>query len=361
MQANNARKTEAVTYSNANNLEKPSFFELAINTLAKFPGRSQDIIMKRYGLKEEKGHTLEKIGREFNITRERVRQIITDVVKSIREKNKDPHFLKAEEFLVFTIEKNNGIIKESEIDEVFELLDTKEKNAVRFFAYSSKRIKIAQDKDIIEKAWLSSLETMEKIKVVHEKALEVFKRNEKPLSDAQILGEVSILASHLSKQEIESYIKVLKKVKKNKLGKWGMHDWKEINPKGTREKVFLVLKEANKPLHFTEIASLIDKYKLSKRKAHPQTVHNELIKDERFVLIGRGIYALKEWGYPQGTIKELVKDILKKNKRPMKKEEIIDDILKIRKVKKMTVMINLNNSNLFKRHNEYYSLKNSSR
>jgi DNA-directed RNA polymerase delta subunit len=136
-----------------------------------------------------------------------------------------------------------------------------------------------------------------------------------------------------------------------------MIDWTEISPKGTREKVYLVLKEHQKPLHFIEIAKTIDKFKLGKRKAHPQTVHNELIKDERFILIGRGIYALSEWGYFQGTIKEVIESILEKNKKPMDKNQIIEEVLKIRKVKKTTIMINLNNKNYFKREGEFYLIK----
>ena len=136
-----------------------------------------------------------------------------------------------------------------------------------------------------------------------------------------------------------------------------MTNWAEISPKGTREKVYVILKETKKPLHFTEIAELIDTYKLGARKAHPQTVHNELIKDDRFVLIGRGIYALAEWGYCEGTIKEVLKDILAKSKTPLKREDILSEVLKLRKVKKSTVLINLNNEEIFERRNNLYSLR----
>ena len=133
-------------------------------------------------------------------------------------------------------------------------------------------------------------------------------------------------------------------IKKGNFGKWGLKKWDEISPKGTREKIYLILKETGRPLHFKEIAGLIDKYKLNKKKkSHPQTVHNELIRDKRFILVGRGIYALSEWGYKRGTVKEVIEDILMKNKEPMERETIIEKILEARKVKKSTVMINLNN------------------
>jgi DNA-directed RNA polymerase delta subunit len=89
---------------------------------------------------------------------------------------------------------------------------------------------------------------------------------------------------------------------------------------------------------------LIDRHGLQKgkKKTHPQTVHNELIKDKRFVLVGRGTYALSEWGYKRGTVKEVLEEILRKHSRPMKRGDIIKKVLEVRQVKKSTIVINLN-------------------
>ena len=99
-----------------------------------------------------------------------------------------------------------------------------------------------------------------------------------------------------------------------------------------------------KPLHFREIARLIDEHGLYKlgKKTHPQTVHNELIKDGRFVLVGRGTYALSDWGYRPGTVREVLSSILKDNIEPMSREELLKAVMKVRQVKRSTVIINLN-------------------
>jgi DNA-directed RNA polymerase delta subunit len=133
-------------------------------------------------------------------------------------------------------------------------------------------------------------------------------------------------------------------VQQNVFSKWGLYTWSDIKPRGTREKAYLVLKNKKKPMHFRQIATLIDEAGLHSKhsQSHPQTVHNELIKDERFVLVGRGIYALKDWGYAPGTVKEVIHDILSKNGVPMKKQEIIEAVLKVRQVKTTTIAINLN-------------------
>ena len=136
---------------------------------------------------------------------------------------------------------------------------------------------------------------------------------------------------------------VSREIKQNVFGKWGLAGWSDIKPRGTREKAYLVLKTADKPLHFREIADLIDSYGLQKKKkSHPQTVHNELIKDKRFVLVGRGIYALSDWGYKRGTVKEVITEILRASDKPLSREEVLEKVLQIRQVKKSTVIINLN-------------------
>ncbi len=46
--------------------------------------RESDIIRFRYGLSDGKAHTLEETGRQFSLTRERIRQIEKDVLKRLR-------------------------------------------------------------------------------------------------------------------------------------------------------------------------------------------------------------------------------------------------------------------------------------
>lgn len=348
-------KTNEFFENNASN--KPSFLFLANSLISDLPHRSQDIIRKRFGLVSKKGETLERIGKEYNITRERVRQIITDAVKNISKKAADENFSKAENWIVFTIGKNNGIIRE---EDIFSRLDSdgfQERNALTFFVQCSKKILVVFEKGTLEKSWVLSKDIINSVKKVHEKAKDVFQKERKPLGDGEILEKLSENIFGAERGQILDFLSTSAEFKKNVFGKWGIKNWDEINPKGTREKIHLVLKEFGKPLHFTEIAELIDKHKLGKKRAHPQTVHNELIKDSRFVLIGRGIYALSEWGYEEGTIKDVLRDILEKSKKPLRRDEILEKVMKVRKVKKTTIMINLNNSEFFEKREDSYSVR----
>ena len=148
----------------------------------------------------------------------------------------------------------------------------------------------------------------------------------------------------ISEKTFFDYLAVSKVVQSNVFEKWGLNVWSDIKPRGTREKAYLILKNVKKPMHFREIAKHIDESGLhvKRSKSHPQTVHNELIKDERFVLVGRGIYALADWGYTAGTVKEVIQRILTKNEAPMSKENVMEAVLKVRQVKPTTIAINLN-------------------
>jgi hypothetical protein len=188
-------------------------------------------------------------------------------------------------------------------------------------------------------------------------AYEKFKKVGKPLKLEELIKSKflssEILTSYTElpkgtkgeKRFISSILEISKKIQRNAENFWGLKDWPEINPKRIKDKAYLVFKKEQKPLHFTQVANLIG-------LALPQTVHNELIKDSKFVLVGRGIYALKEWGYEEGVVKDVILNILKTAGRPLKKEEILEKTLKQRLVKANTVLLNLSNKKYFLRNSE---------
>jgi len=139
---------------------------------------------------------------------------------------------------------------------------------------------------------------------------------------------------------LESFIEVSKNIQKNQEGLYGLKQWPEINPKGIKDKIYLLFKKAQKPFHFTEVAEHIE-------GSLVQTVHNELIRDPRFVLIGRGIYALKEWGYREGDVKDVIVNIFRQENKSLTKQEIIERVLKQRIIKENTILMNLSDKKIF--------------
>ena len=97
-----------------------------------------------------------------------------------------------------------------------------------------------------------------------------------------------------------------------------------------------------------QIAECISKSGFDNRSVNLQAVHNELIRHDNFVLIGRGIYALSEWGYERGTVAEVIEKILAE-KGELAQDQIVDLVLKRREVKKITIVLALKNNKQFVR------------
>lgn len=324
---------------------KLSFFEAFRAVIFAFPKRSKDIITMRYGLGKEEPKTLEEIGNFYKITRERVRQVIREALAKVRKgKNSDPA-LKIKQKLEFTIRENNGIIKEKDILDRLGGEDGRERGSIEFFLDCFDEIARKEIKGEMEKSLTLSDFDFASWRTAKNNALDILKETGSPIAIQKLLGELAEKEKNIDEQKATNYLSISKEIKQNAFGKWGLAQWPEISPKKIRDKARLILKEEGKPLHFKDIASFIDKKGLGKKNktAHPQTVHNELIRDNQFVLVGRGIYALSEWGYKKGTVKDVVEEILKKSSKPLDKEEILGKVLKIRQVKESTVIINLNN------------------
>ena len=149
----------------------------------------------------------------------------------------------------------------------------------------------------------------------------------------------------VKQQPLGNWLSISKNIAKNPLGEWGKSKSSNIKTKGVRDYAYLILRKHGSPIHFREVAKLISE--VFKKKAHVATTHNELIKDPRFVLVGRGLYALAEWGYLSGVVKDVIRKIIEKN-GPLTKDKIIEKVLKERYVKENTILVNLQNPKYFK-------------
>ena len=344
--------------NNEKNSKGVSFIGALENIISNLPQRSQEIIWSRYGIDGTGVATLEEIGRKFGITRERVRQVIREVCKKVKARSQSSVLSEVREKIMFTLSSNDGIMEEEKLLSALGNADRKQKGAARFFLECLNEVEEFEIRNITEKSFRMPGFDEAGWKNVKNEVVEILKKKNSPLTEKSLFEEFSKteIGKNIDKGMLFNYLAVSTEIKRNTFGKWGLSKWKEVNPKGTRDKAYLVLKENGEPMHFKDIASEIDKSGLNKKKTHPQTVHNELIKDKKFVLVGRGIYALAEWGYEKGTVKDVLEDILKKHAEAMTREEIIKEVLKVRQVKKSTVIINLNN--YFKKTKEgTYSIK----
>lgn len=312
--------------------------------------RSQDVIISRFGLGDDsKRMTLEAIGKKYKITRERVRQIENYSIINIR-KSKEYAKEKAvfDEIKRIVTELGAIISEESLLKHLSK--DKSTQNHIHFLLVVGEDFAKDKEDDEFKHRWTVDKELARRI---HTAIRELYSK----LSDDEILLESDMMEKFLEhlrdvsekykNQEIaKRWLELSKLIDKNPLGEWGKAGSSNINAKGMRDYAYLVIRRHGSPIHFREVAKLITE--LFKKKAHVATTHNELIKDPRFVLVGRGLYALSEWGYMSGVVKDVIKNILEKN-GPMTKDEIIKKVLKERYVKENTIMVNLQNPKFFKK------------
>lgn len=318
--------------------------------LSVLPERVCDVLTKRFGLgKDGEIYTLEAIGQTYGITRERVRQIENHGIQSIQKSDVYAELKPIFDELNNAIEAlGGGVIAEHILlnelttdpsirNDLYFLLvlgdpfyRSKENAAFAHRWYTEKTV--AQ---IVEKALASVYKSINRDELVSEE--EVLNRFRNELID---------IADRYDDTVLKRWLMISKEIAANPLGEWGHAASPNVKVKGIRDYAYLVVKRHGSPMHFREVAEAIEE--LFGKKAHTATTHNELIKDERFVLVGRGLYALAEWGYAAGVVKDVLRDIIAEH-GALSREEIIDKVRKERYVKDNTIIVNLQDPNLFKR------------
>ncbi len=320
--------------------------ELLNVLLSSFPERSGIITRLRYGVADGQEKTLEEIGTAHGITRERVRQIVDVIMKRIKEimAHSEDHRLVKQ--VVETVAAVGGIMPVAELLKRIGGGKASEEKALLALLPTFPGLQI--DKETVKRKAIVTTQgfPMDRWEALHTRAVELLQVADEvqTLENFYMLYVKQTGDTELTKEAFEAFIAPSAEIEKNAFGRYGLNHWSAVRPRGTRERAHLILQMMGKPLHFREIARLIDEYGLYKagKKTHAQTVHNELIKDQRFVLVGRGTYALSDWGFQPGTVREVLSSILKERAAPMTREELLKAVMKVRQVKRSTVIINLN-------------------
>lgn len=319
----------------------------SLNTIEQ--NREREIISRRFGLSGNK-ETLEQIGETLGITRERVRQLEKSILVHLRVTASDghiPELAAAEKLIIRNLIEMGRVARIADLaDKIYgEKTTTTEKANLAFIGEISPALTLINESDyfypsigIAEYGDANTI--MNKVKDI----VKIIKEHKSALT----LDELDDNLNY----EHPSYIQAIASVSKdlatlNNL--WGLAKWPEVNPRNIRDKIFVILEKNKQPMHFNEIAKAISESDFKRKNVTVPAIHNELIKDSRFVLIGRGIYALDTWGYTQGTVSDIIKQILTDAKEPVLREEIVKTVLRSRKVKESTILLNLQNKKLFKK------------
>lgn len=317
--------------------------------------KEKEVVVRRFSLNNQERQTLESIGQRFSVTRERVRQIEKIALSKLKRTLSSTKLRFVPEIAEAVLRENGGLMLEEKL--VAKVLDTIENTQeadwyiVRLALTISSSMKRLEKTNLFSASWHLDSISPQQIRELLKEAVATLRSNKDVMSNKEIfktleLSDVS-KAAGLSGNFFEAALEMDQRIKQVEEG-YGLMSWRHINPKSIRDKAYIILKKEKKPLHFVDIAEKIDSYGFDHKKVTVQAVHNELIRYPQFVLVGRGLYALKEWGYQDGTVADIIEALLKK-KSPMTKQEITKGVLKQRQVKKGTISLNLQKNPQFVR------------
>ena len=334
------------------NTVRPS--KIALSVLDRLKERERDILIARYGLSVDNinKETLEGIGQRLAVTRERVRQIEKAALKKIGEKYTmviKPLWKIIEEYRI----SYKGIISLEYLADYLQIdeEDNKEleQNALRLVMAAHSQIKPLKKDSWFREGWIDKTLNQDRLVEIQQVAVQILDRQGRSITEERLVKAIVDQMEGIDQPAIKGTLRVSSKLGMDNKGNWGLVSWPTVVPRRIRDKVFIIMEEINKPLHFKEITRLIQERFKTSRPTLNRTVHNELIGDKRFVLVGRGIYALKSWGYKPGVVSDVIKEVLHKAGQPLHISEIIEAVMKSRQVKRNTVVANLQDRSLFKK------------
>jgi len=323
------------------------------NLLVLLTEKEKNVIVKRFNLDGSGRYTLDSIGKAYGITRERVRQIEKNALGKMSRNVSNVGFSAIHNFMGEILDDNAGYTTEENLynelissipdDSVVNaehlhlafVLNENVKcvgNTVNFFPY----IRRSNISDSVLKNVSSNL-----IKELNSrKAVTEISEVSNIVSAFKISGSVS--------KVVKSLVKIDKRIALIEDSSIALMSWRHVRPRTLRDKILYVLRNVSLPMHFRDISAKISSLNFDDRKINVQAVHNELIRCDSFILIGRGIYALADWGYQKGTVADVIVDLFK-DVSEMSRDDIVEKVLAVRHVKKITVILALKNGKRFER------------
>jgi Sigma-70, region 4 len=337
--------------SHSASFDVTSIFNTILDSLAE---KEKSVISRRIGLVGNR-ETLQEIGDTYGITRERVRQIEDVGIKKIGRIMRSSPLMRIQEAGESILKMHGGVMTRDRlivaiINEVgFD--DSVNENIIDVLLQADFNLQRSKPQ-LGTMTYYHFPEIQKKlIESIHKEAIKILKKKGDIIENSSLYEMIKInLFAQFGKIEhimIDSVIDIYIDIVKGEEKFIGLEKWKILNPSTLKDKAIYVLKKKKEPMHFLDIANAITEHFNEPVKI--STIHNELIRNGEFVLIGRGIYVLKDWWYKDGTVLDVILDVFTKVKTPLSTEEITARVLKVRQVKTTTIYMNLQNKKYIER------------
>ncbi len=305
------------------------------------------VIKRRFALQGQPRQTLEKIGKHFKVTRERVRQIEGIALSKLRRTVRTTKLNDINDLAKNILRMNGGVMRE---DALVSQVLTRLQGATELDG-AVLRLSFAIDTDMVSSGhggtfvpfWRLDSLAMEDITLIVDNVVKILKKRRNCMKKDELISAVQSLNLFKDRvpgrELISSCLSIDERLREIDDG-WGLTEWRFVRPRSIRDKVEIILRKSGTPLHFMDIANRIRESRFDHKNVTVQAVHNELIRYPQFVLVGRGLYALREWGFEPGTVADVIEAILRE-KGPLSKKEIIAEVGRQRTVKVGTISLNL--------------------
>lgn len=316
--------------------------------------KERSVITRRIGFNGNK-ETLQEIGNMYGITRERVRQIEDVGIRKIWRIMRTSDLLIIQNSGEKILKMHGGVMTRDRIINAIiadiGIQDTINVNIIDVLLQADFNLQKSKPQLGTNSYFHFPEVTKKMIESIHKEAVKILKKRGDIMETSALYDAIRTnLFAQFGKIEpimIDSVMDIFLDIVKGEEKYIGLEKWKILNPATLKDKAIYALKKAKEPMHFMDIANAITEHFGENVKI--STIHNELIRNPEFILIGRGIYVLKEWGYKEGTVLDVILDIFKKANVPLSTEEITERVLKIRQVKNTTIYMNLQNKDYIER------------
>lgn len=321
--------------------------ELLADLFLVLTQKETEVVKRRFALAGQSKQTLEKIGKHFNVTRERIRQIESIALSKLKRTVRTTRLNEVNEMAKGILRSHGGVMLSSELVSTVlkrlpgtQLID----GSVLRLSFSIDNEMASEGRSLTYKPfWRLSTVAMDDISTIIDMAVKFLNKRHSCMKTVELISSIQSMPAFQNRvptsELILSCLAIDERLKEIPEG-WGLTEWRFVRPRSIRDKVEIILKKIGHPMHFMEIANSIKEAGFDHKNVTVQAVHNELIRYPQFVLVGRGLYALKEWGFEPGTVADVIETILKK-KGAMSKKQIIEEVSKQRTVKVGTISLNL--------------------
>lgn len=351
--ANATSSSQGYSWKQGDNIDLQAVIDEFFLVLSQ---KEQHVITKRFSLDSKPKQTLERIGEHFSVTRERIRQIESIALQKLRRNVANTQLQKINLLAKEILTDHGGIMREKDLlAAILNITHIRKEepingNIIKLGLAIDNELQSLTTSKVYFPFWRESDISLKSIDTVASTNHKTLKKIGDVTAEKTLLEKVqkNLKEEPVSPAQVQSILSIDRRFRKMKDDAWGLMSWRHVNPRSIRDKAAIVLKKEEKPMHFIAIANKISEVGFDKKTVTIQAVHNELIRYEQFVLVGRGMYALSEWGYEPGTVADVICRILKKE-GPMKKKDIVTAVKKQRDVKLGTISLNLQKQPAFVR------------